>query len=186
MDDCDIIALYWARDDRAIGETDAKYGRYCTAISLNILGSAEDSEENVNDTYWQAWNAMPPQRPALLGAFVGRIARNLALKRRKAARAEKRGGGLPPLPLDELSECLPDGQAVDSRLDAQALGKSISDYLRAQNEDMRRVFIRRYFSFEPVSAIAASLGFSESKVKSMLLRARRGLQKHLEREGFFL
>ena len=118
--------------------------------------------------------------------FVGRIARNLALNRRKAARAEKRGGGLPPLPLDELSECLPDGQAVDSRLDAQALGKSISDYLRAQNEDMRRVFIRRYFSFEPVSAIAASLGFSESKVKSMLLRARRGLQKHLERGGFFL
>lgn len=51
---------------------------------------------------------------------------------------------------------------------------------------MRRVFIRRYFSFEPVTAIAASLGFSESKVKSMLLRARRGLQKHLEREGFFL
>lgn len=84
MDDSQIVALYWQRDEQAIVETDAKYGSYCMKISQNILSDRADSEENVNDAYLHAWEAMPPQRPAILSAFLGRITRNLALNRCKA------------------------------------------------------------------------------------------------------
>ena len=87
MDDSQIVALYWQRDERAIVETDAKYGSYCMKISQNILSDRADSEENVNNAYLHAWEAMPPQRPAILSAFLGRITRNLALNRCKAANA---------------------------------------------------------------------------------------------------
>ena len=92
MEDSQIIDLYWARLEQAIQETDTKYGGYCRAIAHNILKSMEDSEECVSDTWLRAWNAMPPQRPSVLSAFLGRITRNLSLDRYKAARAEKRGG----------------------------------------------------------------------------------------------
>ena len=100
MDDSQIVALYWQRDEQAIVETDAKYGSYCMKISQNILSNRADSEENVNDAYLHAWEAMPPQRPAILSAFLGRITRNLALNRCKAANAQKRQGSAFALLLD--------------------------------------------------------------------------------------
>ena len=104
MDDSQIVALYWQRDEQAIVETDAKYGSYCMKISQNILSDRANSEENVNDAYLHAWEAMPPQRPAILSAFLGRITRNLALNRCKAANAQKRQGSAFALSLDELGE----------------------------------------------------------------------------------
>ena len=53
MDDKKIISLYWERNEDAIKETDIKYGKYCYTVAYNILGSREDSEECVNDT-WQS------------------------------------------------------------------------------------------------------------------------------------
>ena len=66
MEDSAIIDLYWAREERALSETDAKYGGYCRSIAHNILKNREDSEECVSDTWLHAWNAMPPQRPSIL------------------------------------------------------------------------------------------------------------------------
>ena len=100
MDDVGIIAMYWAREERALEETNRKYGRYCWSIAHNILHSREDSEECVNDTWLRAWNAMPPQRPAILSAFLGKITRNLALDRYRAGHSGKRGGGQLPVALD--------------------------------------------------------------------------------------
>ena len=47
MEDKEIIDLYWQRSDRAIEETDRKYGRYCGTIAYNICHSREDAEECV-------------------------------------------------------------------------------------------------------------------------------------------
>lgn len=68
MDDERIIELYWRRDERAVAATGRKYGAYCHAVSMNILGVREDAEECVNDTYVRAWNAIPPQHPKRLQA----------------------------------------------------------------------------------------------------------------------
>lgn len=56
MKDQDIISLYFDRDERAIIETDKKYGKLCMDISMNVLKSKPDAEECVNDTYLKTWN----------------------------------------------------------------------------------------------------------------------------------
>lgn len=43
MEDQDIVQLYWDRDPDAIPETSRKYGSYCRAIAVNVLGSPEDA-----------------------------------------------------------------------------------------------------------------------------------------------
>ena len=93
MNDQEIIALYWAKEERAISATAEKYGSYCHAIAYNILYDRFDAEECVNDTYLGAWNSIPPQRPNRLAAFLGKITRNLALNRYKRNHAAKRSGG---------------------------------------------------------------------------------------------
>ena len=100
MDDKRIIDLYWERSESAISETAAKYGGYCFSIAYNILFSKEDSEESVNDTYLTAWNTMPPRRPQMLAAFLGKMTRYISLDRWKKRTAAKRGGGQVPLVLD--------------------------------------------------------------------------------------
>ena len=182
MEDGDIVGLYWRRDEQAIAETAEKYGAYCLKLSMNILADRQESEENVNDTYFKTWTAIPTARPRRLGAFVGKIARNLALNRWQADRAAKRGGGELALSLEELDFCIPSACCIEAHMNARSLGMCISAYLYTQREEVRRVFVRRYFSCDSVADIAAGLGISESKVKSILFRARNGLRHYLERE----
>ena len=46
MEDDKIIALYWARKEEAISETDRKYGSYCRSISFRILNDKEGSDQS--------------------------------------------------------------------------------------------------------------------------------------------
>ena len=168
MDDHEIVDLYWQRDEHAIEATAAKYESYCMKISQNILSDRADSEENVNDTYLHAWQAMPPQRPAILSAFLGKIARNLALNRYKARSAQKRQGDAFALSLDELDDCAPALSSPDDEATAAELGRSISAFLRTQSEE----------------ALAARFHCGESRIKTTLLRTRRKLKEHLIKEGY--
>ena len=107
MNDADIVALFWQRSERAIPETETVYGAYCHTVAFNLLRNTEDAEESVNDTWLAAWNAMPPERPDSLKAFLGRITRNIAVTRLRRSRSQKRGGGEACIVIEELSECLP-------------------------------------------------------------------------------
>lgn len=184
MDDHEIVDLYWQRDEHAIEATAAKYESYCMKISQNILSDRADSEENVNDTYLHAWQAIPPQRPAILSAFLGKIARNLALNRYKARSAQKRQGDAFALSLDELDDCAPALSSPDDEAMAAELGRSISAFLRTQSEEVRSMFILRYFYCEPVEALARRFHCGESRIKTTLLRTRRKLKEHLIKEGY--
>jgi RNA polymerase sigma-70 factor (ECF subfamily) len=191
MEDNQIVDLYWERDERAISESDAKYGAFCARIAMNILDNAQDAEECVNDTYLRAWNAIPPNRPTKLGAFLGKITRNLSLDRYKAKKTAKRGNSLFLVSLDELSECVPDGSTgfgsgFDDETEARLIGECINRFLHKLSGEARDVFICRYFYSDSIGEIARRFGLSESKVKSMLHRARGKLKKSLESEGIRL
>ena len=185
MDDSRIVDLYWQRNEQAIRETADKYGGYCMKISRNILSDIFDSEENVNDTYLQAWKSIPPYRPKSLKAFLGKLSRNLALNKYKAQRTRKRGSGEFAVSLDELSICTPSGITVEDELEIAALSKSINSFLYAQKTNMRNVFICRYFYCDSIEDISNRFGYSQSKIKSMLMRARARLRLHLEKEGYY-
>lgn len=181
MDDLRIIELYFERDEQAIKETDAKYGKLCHSIAYNILNNHEDSEECVNDTYVGAWNAIPPTRPNNLMSFVCKIVRNLSLKRLEFRKREKRSADV-LLSLDELAAVLPDERYAPEVSD-EDVGKLISKFLRTQKEDVRNVFLRKYYFFDSIGEIAERYGFTESKVKNMLFFTRNKLRDYLIKEG---
>ena len=181
MDDQKIIDLYFDRNEQAITETDVKYGKLCHSIAYNILSNREDSEECVNDTYIGVWNAIPPTRPDNFMAFVCRIARNLSLKRLEYLKREKRSADV-ILSLDELSAVLPDERYAPDVSD-EDVGRLISQFLRTQKEDVRNVFIRKYYFFDSVKEIAERYSFTESKVKNMLFYTRNKLKDYLIKEG---
>ena len=104
MDDAQIVALYWRRDESAISATAEKYDCYCSSIARRILSDAGEVEECLNDTWLHAWNAIPPHRPQRLAVFLGKITRDLAFDRYRASHRRKRGGGELPLALEELGE----------------------------------------------------------------------------------
>lgn len=186
MEDHAIIDLYWAREERALEETERKYGSYCRSIARNILASPEDTEECVNDTYLRAWNAMPPQRPAVLSAFLGKITRNLSLDRWKLSRAEKRGGGQLPLALDELTGCVPAADNVAEAMEAAELSRVLDRFLRKLPERECCIFLRRYWYLDSAQAIAQRFHMTEGSVKSQLFRTRTKLRTCLEKEGICL
>ncbi len=186
MEDGMIVALYWERNESAIKETSDKYGRYLFAIARNILTDREDAEESVNDTYLHAWNAMPPHRPQVLSTFLGKITRHLSIDIYRKRHSAKRGGSEYALSLDELSDCLQGKGSPEEELDAKELAGYINGFLRELAPEARKLFISRYYYFDPVSAAAASLGMTEGKAKTLLFRTRRKLKEYLEKEGYVL
>lgn len=181
MDDIEIVELYFARDERAILETAAKYGALCRGIAYNILNNREDSEECVNDAYAGIWGAIPPTKPNNFAAFICKITRNLSLKRLEFMKRQKRSYDV-QISLDELENVLPDEQ-IPTGIDEEDIGKLISEFLRDQKEDVRNVFIRKYYFFDSIGQIAERYSFTESKVKNMLYRARNKLKIYLIKEG---
>ena len=183
MDDRKIIALFFDRDEAALAQTQKKYASYCYSIAYRVLGNREDAEECVNDTYLAAWNSIPPQAPRNLSTFLGKITRNLSLKRVRKQTAQKRGGGAGILTLEELSECIPDHQTPQHELEQKELANLLDAFLRALDVEERNVFLRRYWYFDSINDIAKRFSFSESKVKMMLKRTRDKLKDHLLKEG---
>lgn len=182
MDDFAIVELYHRREERAIAESDKKYGALCRSIALRLLGYREDAEECVNDTWYAAWDKMPPDRPQSLGAFLGRITRNLSISRWRRDHAKKRYGGMELL-LSELEDCVPAPGTVEENLERQQLARVISAWLDSLENEDRRLFIRRYWYGDPVKELAAERGEEANAAAQRLLRLRKGLRAFLESEG---
>ncbi len=183
MEDEKIIELYWARSESAISETETKYGRYLKTVAKNILSDEEDSLECVNDTYLNAWNAMPPARPKVLQSFLGKITRNLALDKYRANTAEKRGGGTVSMVLDELLDISSGENVEDSIVDRSAITDALKLFLSGLTDEDRRIFLKRYWYFMSVKDVAHDMSLGESSVKMRLLRMRESLRRTLIKEG---
>ena len=176
MEDSKIIDLYFERNEAAITETNQKYGPYCRAIAGHILTNSADVEECVSDTWLRVWGAIPPNRPERLGAFLGKITRNLALDR---LRSEKRQCPVQ----EELAECLTAGDPTGAMTDRVVLTAALDRFLAGLPPKKRKLFLRRYWYFATVEELTRDFGMSESGVKMTLLRLRRELKEQLKQEG---
>ena len=184
MEDSRIIRLFWDRNQEAISAAAEKYGAYCSAVAGNILSSAQDVEECVNDTWLSAWNAIPPHRPGRLSVFLGKLTRNLAFNRYKRLRAQKRGGGQLELVLEELEECVSGTEDVEQELDRIALAEAVNTFLDGLSPKQRALFLLRYWHGAPVGEIARRAGMTEGNVSVTLHRIRKQLQEYLTKRGF--
>jgi len=186
MDDNMIVDLFFERNESALSEISKKYGGYFTAVAERILFNHEDAKECINNAYLKTWNSIPPARPNVLKAFVGKIVKNAAVSMLRANTAAKRGHGEITLIYDELEDCISDSGNVESEFENKQIIEKINDFLWKCGELHRRAFVLRYWHCESVSAIAARLGVPENKVSVSLYRTRRKLKEYLEKEGFEL
>ena len=185
MNDEQIIALYFARDEAAIRETDANYGVKLYALARRILNSFQDAEEICSDTYLKAWNSIPPAHPEYLYGWLAMVCRSLSINRLNWQRAKKRNAAVVTLS-DELADILPDPRAEKAMdaLEVKELGNFINAFLRKQKPEKRRIFLRRYWYMDSIEEIAGRYGIGAEKVKTDLFRMRRKLKEELEKEGY--
>lgn len=184
MEDRDIVALFWNRDEEAIAQTQRRYGGYLYKIAFQVLADREDSEESVNDTYWKAWGSIPPHRPGVLRTYLGKITRQLSIDRLRGRDREKRRASEYALSLSELEECVSAGDATQEQADLHLLAEAIETFLSTLTPEARVTFVGRYYYLDPIRDIAGYCGMSQSKAKSLLYRTRQGLRRYLEQEGF--
>ena len=186
MEDQVIVELYLNRNELAVEETAKKYNRYLTKIAYQVLFDLEDSMESVNDTYFKAWNAIPPHKPVILSTFLGKITRQISIDVYRKKHSEKRGKSQYIVSLSELEEIVSTGKTPEETVSLQELANAISNYLKTQKEEACNIFICRYYFMDSIKDIACYFGTSQSAVKSKLFRLRNGLKDHLEREGYEL
>lgn len=184
MEDEEIIALLEGRSESAIAELSKKYGRLCGSVAQKILGDFAETEQCLNDTYYQVWNSIPPARPSSLSAFAAAVTRNIALMQLRRRQAEKRGGGDGALSFDELDEYVSGGRSVESEAERKELVKAINGFLYKLPELKRQLFIRRYWGCCGIRELAERFGMSESNVTVTLTRVRKKLKEYLKRRGF--
>jgi RNA polymerase sigma-70 factor (ECF subfamily) len=175
-----IIDLYFARDEKAISETDRRYGGFCLRVSLGILEDRCDAEECVNDTYIKAWNSIPPTRPRSLRAFLAKIVRNLSLQRLEYNSAAKRNRDF-DLSLEELGDCIP---LRDE--EADALPALLNEFLEGLPESEWKLFCGRYWYGQSVKNLARAYGLTPKAVTMRLSRTRDKLRAYLNERGYHL
>ena len=184
MTDSQIIALFWERNEDAIRETDAAYGRKLYAVSDKILRSTQDAEESVSDTYMRAWDTIPPQRPNYFFAYLAKICRNCSLSRLQWNSAAKRNAEVVSL-TQEMENCIPD-RSYERKLEGEEIGRVLNAFLDSISLESRLIFMRRYWYTDSIAEIAARYSISEGKVKTQLHRTRNKLQLFLAKEGIYV
>ena len=182
MEDSKIIQLFWERDESAVSAVSEKYGRYCAAMARNMLGSEQAAEECVNDTLMELWEAIPPNRPKHLPAFIGEVTRNNALNRIESIRAQKRGGGEYSAVLDELYDVASD-YSVERIAEQREIMAAVNRFLETLPERKQKVFVLRYWHCCSVPDIAQIVGMSEANVYNVLKRVRKKLIENLRKGG---
>ncbi len=186
LEDADIIELYLTRDEAAVKLTAEKFGKRLRALSFGIVHDRQTAEECENDTYWEAWNSIPPHEPrGYLYAFLARITRHKSLNRCRDRDRLKRSALLCELSA-EMEECIPHPDDIACRMDDMALSEAINGFLGALIEEKRNIFLRRYWYLDSISDISKRFSRSESSVKTILSRSRNQLREYLKKEGYTL
>lgn len=180
MDDMQITELLWQRDERGLRACEEKYGKLCMAQARRILSSDEDAEECVNEAWLRLWNAVPPERPTHLRAFILRITRNLSLDRYRAVNAVKRSHGY-QLCLEELEAFTDVGEEDDGNLSALLNG-----YLDGLGTADRRLFVGRYWHGYTLEQLSTGYGIPVSTVRYRLEKLRENLKEYLQKEGYMI
>lgn len=184
MEDREIVALFWARDEEALQQTERKYRGYLKTAAGRILAQPEDVEECVNDALLAAWNSIPPQKPERLSTYLGKLIRRAAIDRLRQEEAGKRGGGEAAASLEELEETLAAEGDFTEGLEAEELAERISRFLAGEAKLNRQLFLGRYYFFKSVKELAKEAGCGESQVKMRLKRTRDRLARVLEEEEY--
>lgn len=180
MTDPELLTLYASRDPDATAAMEQQYGAYCRGIVTRILSDPRDREECLNDVWLRVWKALEHQQPAYLKGWLGAIARNCAI-----TRCKQLGTQIAFLEESAAELAWQLNHTPAEQLESHALGEAISAFLQTQPEKHRIAFVRRYWYGDSVEEAARHLGWSVSKMKTILYRTRIKLRDYLTKEELF-
>ena len=182
QDDSDLMLLFESRDEQAITETQARYGMICSRLVNRILHDSQDTEECINDTMLEIWNAIPPAKPKIFRAFLITVAKRNALNRQEKKQAIKRGGKEQDISLEALPDAFASETDTALAAEQRIMKAALRRFLSSLPQEVRMIMIDRYWMKCSVSDIAKTYGMSKSAVKMSLLRTRKKLEEFLRKE----
>ena len=185
MKDNKILELFFARDEKALEAVSEKYGKLCRFVASNFLCMREDREECLNDLLLALWNAIPPEKPQCLKAYIAKIVRNLAMKKTRSENVWRRCKSFAEIG-DDFLESIPDSYDLCEQFESARAGEILNELLESLPEHERDVFVLHHYFGEKVACVASDMGFSEGKVKTILFRTRRKLAEQLKKEGILV
>jgi RNA polymerase sigma-70 factor, ECF subfamily len=188
-----IVAAVRAGDESTFGELFEAHRRELQVHCYRMLGSLEDSEDVVQETFLRAWRSRGTfEGRSSLRAWLYRIATNAcldALERRPRLSEAPQGAQLPagvpwlqPYP-DRLLDGVP---ASDDDPEAEVVAKETIELtfiaaIQLLPPRQRAVLISRDVLGWSAAESAALLGTSVASVNSALQRARATMKQHLPR-----
>ncbi len=176
-------------DEPAFSGLAARHRRELHVHCYRMLGSFEDAEDTVQETFLRAWRRRETfEGRSTFRAWLYRIATNACLDLLAKRRPEPATGGevpwLQPYP-DRLLDDLPAGDVDEPETVAVARETIELAYLVAVQHlapRPRAVLILRDVLGWPAKEVAELLGDSVNSVNSALQRARAGMREHLPAE----
>lgn len=186
ISDEEIVELFWQRNEQAIKETDAKYGKFLFRIAYNILHDTSDSEECQNDTYLAVWNAIPPNKPSAYSVFIAKIMRNNALDKYKQRTRKCRVPSEMTVSMEDLENSLQCNTTPETELSAKELSELINRYLDGLSDRQNCIFVGRFYMGDTFDVIASKLKIHVSTVHREAERIKKGLKEFLERNGVYV
>src|SRR6478609_5165275 len=176
-------------DEPAFSGLAERHRRELHVHCYRMLGSFEDAEDTVQETFLRAWRRRETyEGRSTFRAWLYRIATNACLDLLAKRRPEPATGGevpwLQPYP-DQLLDELPAGDADEPETVALARETIELAYLVAVQHlgpRPRAVLILRDVLGWPAKDVAELLGDSVNSVNSALQRARAGMREHLPAE----
>ncbi len=181
-EDGDVVRLLLERDERALSCVMSRWGRLLHQLAVRITGSPADAEECVNDALLDLWNTVPPTEPPILLSYVCVLVRRRAIDRVRYNAAERRAGLTYYRALEELEECLPDGDG-EALLDSLVIRGCMKDFISRLGKTDRDMFLLRYFRFLTNAEVSRVLGIRENTVATRLCRIRKKLREQLMQNG---
>ena len=150
-----------------------RYSAYVGTIVTNVIGesmSIADVEEVCSDVFLALWQNAGKVLPLHLKGYLGRIARNMALKKLRHQRKD--------LPLEEDILILEE-DCLFVRLAEKDRTALVRKALLSLSEEDREIFLRYYYRDESVRQIADRTGLKPNTVKTRLMRGREKLRQSL-------
>jgi RNA polymerase sigma-70 factor, ECF subfamily len=177
--DAALVARMAAGDEHALGVLYDRWATTVHTIAYYLLGQADDAEDAVEETFWQAWREAG-RYDASRGAvstWLSTIARSRALDRQRARRrrAEEPLDGI--VPSSEGSGVAGSGNAHASpqqQAEASERARDVAAALEKLPAEQREVIELAYFGGLSQSEIAARTSLPLGTVKT---RARLALEK---------
>ncbi|MER6675015.1 RNA polymerase subunit sigma-70 [Streptomyces sp. NPDC000983] len=176
-------------DEPAFSALAERHRRELHVHCYRMLGSFEDAEDAVQETFLRAWRRRETfEGRSTFRAWLYRIATNTCLDLLAKSRPEPATGGevlwLQPYP-DRLLDELPAGDTDEPEAVAVARETIELAYVVAVQHlapRPRAVLILRDVLGRPAKEVAEILGDSVNSVNSALQRARAGMREHLPAE----